>query len=84
MIDCRTATRKKLVGDVLRERDEQDAQWGGEDTDDSRNTFQWAVYIEKQVNKMRVADGQPPQKHAALVKIAALALAALESLEREL
>lgn len=63
----------KAVDLVSDERDLQDEQWGGPPHDDTRTDENWADYIEKQLILFRKEQSQD-----RLVKIAALAVAAIE------
>lgn len=78
---------ERVVLDVMAERDRQDAQWGGPVHDDTHNVFDWTRYIEQQIAKLGdLPEGQLPTPEDArfrLVKIAALAFAAIESHDRE-
>ena len=67
--------------DIALERNRQDAQWGGPSHDDSHSTRDWAGFVEKQAREMWL---KPTFSEARerLVKIAALAVAGIESLDR--
>ena len=67
------------IEDIVGERFNQDAQWGGEKTDDSRTYIQWLNFIQYQQTRALHAD----KRRDAFVKIAALALAAIESIDRK-
>jgi len=69
----------KVMGDVLAERTFQDEQWGGPEHDDGHTLADWRDYIVKQADRsVSSCDAR-----ACLVKVAALALAAIESLDRK-
>lgn len=75
---------------IQAERARQDAQWGGPAHDDAHSLFDWIDFIVAQAEKFgrqTVARGEAywttPDARQRLVKIAALAVAALESLERK-
>lgn len=75
---CETAVRS-----ILAERLDQAREWGGADHDDLHVPTEWVAFILKQLS--RAADCAEPGSRdfrARLVKIAALALAALESQDR--
>jgi hypothetical protein len=62
---------------VIVERHAQDEQWGGATHDDEHHPEDWMMCLRKQ---MRVAtDASPDVFTVAMRKIAALAMAALES-----
>ncbi len=76
--------------DVREERMNQDAQWGGPEHDDKHTTNDWTMLIRYQVAKanregeMHVAiNHNIPAVRARFVKIAALAQAAVESIDRK-
>ena len=72
---------------VLQERDEQDKQWGGSAHDDKHELHDWVHYIQKQADGVSYQTIFPEvnvdnvRRH--YVKIAALALAAIESIDRK-
>lgn len=75
--------------DVREERMNQDAQWGGPEHDDKNNTSEWMMFIRYQMTKA-ITEGEMhvtinhnlPAVRARFVKIAALAQAAVESIDR--
>lgn len=69
------------VYDVIEERQRQDKQWGGPEHDDAHDIWNWCVYIEKQVKRIE-EDGYNGKERERFVKIAALAIAAIESIDR--
>jgi hypothetical protein len=77
---AREAAVPEAVADVLAERARQDAQWGGPAHDNEHTWGEWCQYIEHQVRKMakETNDSERPR----FVKIAALAVAAIESIDR--
>lgn len=66
--------------DITKERVKQDEQWGGPDQDDLRKEPEWFQYINKQVNQYYDFSGNARER---LVKIAALAVAAIEAIDRK-
>ena len=73
----------KIIGDIARERDRQDLQWGGAAHDDEHIPYDWQGFIEKQCR--RLCSGAIPANdyREHLVKIAAIAVAAIESYDRK-
>ncbi len=72
----------KAFAEVIRERKKnQGRQGGGIAHDDTHSVADWHDYIEYQINRTRTDDGS--NARARFVKIAALALAAAESLGRK-
>lgn len=69
-----------LFMEALAERDRQDEQWGGPAHDDTHDELDWSSYIDHQTHKIVVAD---VDKRQGFVKIMALAMAAIESIDRK-
>lgn len=77
------------ISEVLAERKRQDAQWGGPAHDDEHAALEWLSFIDNQTDKaIRETAGWlhessiAPDVRVRLVKIAALAVAAIESIDR--
>ena len=73
-----TDPQVKVIAQVIQERKNQDRQWGGPDHDDSHNLGDWMSYFEYQFTSM----GEDNARQR-LIKIAALAVAAVESIDRK-
>lgn len=79
-----------VIVDVEEERRKQDAQWGGPECDDQRLDADWCRYIHHQIRKILEApalyhldvDAVLAESRSRFVKIAALAVAAIESICR--
>lgn len=74
------ANIEEVVNEVRLERQKQDAQWGGATHDDQHADRDWLGYIHYQVG---AAYMQPERLRERLIKIAALSVAAIESLDRK-
>lgn len=74
----------KTLFDICREREAQDLEHGGPEHDDCHAAYDWLVFISKQERHALVAESIRDQAtvRERLVKIAALACAALDSLDR--
>jgi hypothetical protein len=74
----------QIFSDIRDERVAQDQQWGGPSVDDTRTLLEWAQYIFKQTARaMKEWNvGDPAVARACMVKVAALAVAAIESMDR--
>ena len=72
------AVLSQPIADVLAERARQDAQWGGPSHDDQHDPVDWSHFIEEQAYWGREQD---PRRR--FIKIAALAVAAIESIDRK-
>lgn len=78
---------RQLIADVLAERAQQDQQWGGPTHDDTHGPWEWFNFIYDQRDKFfsRTVLGKvdiPTEARERLVKIAALAVAGIESIDR--
>jgi len=69
--------KEEIFQEVLEERVNQDTEWGGPEHDDTHNMYDWFDFIGKQV-----FEGIKGIPRTALVKIAALAFAGIESIDR--
>jgi hypothetical protein len=77
-----TSDRVEIYQQISDERRRQDQQWGGACHDDKHNTLEWVLYIDYQTEKLELAS-YDLEGDERLVKIAALAVAALESRRRK-
>lgn len=77
--------RGEEMREILEERTRQNQQWGGADHDDTHTPGDWCEYITKQLEPLEALVCAPASVTEAnmvrrqLIKVAALALAALES-----
>ncbi len=71
-----------VYADIRSERARQDSQWGGPAHDDGHEGGEWLEYIEEQATKTWRAVTAAEYRER-LVKIAALAVAAIESHDRK-
>lgn len=74
--------RDIIILEIKAERATQDAQWGGPDHDDEHGPDEFVTFIEHQI--ARSDRGRGPDARERLVKIAALAVAAVESYDRKM
>lgn len=74
--------RISIYAEIEAERLKQDAQWGGPDGDDNNRSADWLRFINKQLNHAYTAS--QAECRGRLIKIAALATAAVESMDRKL
>ena len=81
MSDNCMAERDIIFGRISDERERQDVEWGGLEHDDQHIATDWCQYIDKQRRLARDAD-TPQEFMARMIKIAALAVAAIESTQR--
>lgn len=78
-------TFRAVAYDVLIERGRQDAQWGGPAHDDTHSVDDWCSHIDHQLSFIHypLKDATPEEERERFIKIAALAVAAVESLDRK-
>jgi hypothetical protein len=75
-----------VISQVITERKRQDMQWGGPEHDDTHETSDWIDYMAHQVERTTPHTGtveQAKSDREMFIKIAALAVAAVESLDRK-
>jgi hypothetical protein len=72
--------RKDIFQAIEQERDSQDKQWGGFAHDSGHSVQDWSGFISKQVKKLENARTFD-EAFERLINIAALAVAASESLD---
>lgn len=75
--------RRNLFALIDAERDRQDAIWGGPEYDDTHNTLDWENFISDWAWKATDSIDNPLKYRDGLVKVAALAVAAIESHDRK-
>lgn len=85
LLEKQAATIPAAVHDALAERARQDEKWGGPGHDDSRPTWAFVQLIQDYAAWARVmANMNSPEKaRRRLVQVAALALAAVQSIDRK-
>jgi len=73
-----------VMGDVLLERNRQDIKWGGPNHDDQHSTADFCFLIQDYAGWARVMAGMDNYEKTRnrLIQVAALACAAVESLDR--
>ncbi len=69
----------QVFEDIREERQKQDARWGGAAHDDKHDADNWCDYIQRQIVKW---EDEEQSDREMFVKIAALAVAAVESIDR--
>lgn len=79
-----------VMDEIQQERQRQDQQWGGPEHDDTHDPLEWVGFIADQQEKVAIGAIQRGESYYAtpdcrqrFVKIAALAVAALESMDRK-
>jgi hypothetical protein len=71
-----------VLAEVATERGAQDAQWGGPEHDDGHDWHEWADLIHNRASRADEA-GTASECRLEMVRVAALAVAAVQSLDRE-
>jgi hypothetical protein len=69
--------------DIREERERQDKQWGGPAHDDEHTPSDFIGYVQRQCNLASLQLGDAAVSRSRFVKIAALAVAAIESIDRK-
>ena len=69
--------------EIWTERRRQDKIWGGPEHDDNHESSDWAGFISQRSSEMEVASQGRIRERELFLHIAALAVAALESLDRK-
>lgn len=82
--DVRKVKSVDILNEICTERLKQDSQWGGAEHDDTHDIFDWCNYIEYQTNKAKLAENVGAEHRNRLMKVAALAIAAIESIDRKM
>lgn len=77
--------RGLIYREVDGERDRQDAQWGGAEHDDEHQGSDFVRFVREHTDRARTAinTGALDEFRKQLVEVAALAVAAVESLDRK-
>lgn len=70
-----------VYDEIRAEREHQDAKWGGPMHDDDHDEFDWLSYLDEHLGKARNAHETGTYRRQ-LVRVAALAVAAVESFDR--
>ncbi len=73
---------QNTIDDILVERAFQGQQWGGAANDDKKDWYDWRGLIYKQLTALSM-EGTDHARRDRLVKVAALAVAAIESMDRK-
>lgn len=86
--DRTTPERMAIFMEIERERLFQDEKWGGPDHDDAHSVRDWisfiVVYLGRAVGRQSRRGRKLSFSRIALVKVAALCVAALESFDRRI
>jgi len=72
---------KAVLDEIVREREYQDAQWGVK-FDDANTLNDWVAYIMNYAATATVMDASPEKQRRSMLKAASLAVAAVETLDR--
>ena len=78
------SVRQQILGEVEAERSVQDAKWGTA-FDDKNTPYNWSAYIGQYSTRHLIGDPTKVSEaefRADMVKVAALAVAAIESIDR--
>lgn len=75
-MSARPVERSILYELIDEERERQDKKWGGPAHDDQHDAWDWARFLKQHAAQV------PQRPKEQLIRVAALAIAALESLDR--
>lgn len=81
-----TAALSAIFAEIIDERIAQDQQWGGPEHDDEHNPIDWLNFVNDRLGDVSPFDYSPEalaHYRRRLVQTAALAVAALQSLDRQ-
>jgi hypothetical protein len=73
---------ENIFNAIIDERHRQDEKWGGPDHDDKHSYGDWIIYLVQHLAKASLAVSRQRYRYQ-LVRIAALAVAAIESFDRK-
>lgn len=79
-----TSRTRSVLAEVSLERLQQDAQWGGASHDDTHKSHDWIAYIVQHAGRAVVWPWDAFAFRRAMVKVAALAVAAVEWADRDI
>lgn len=74
--------RDTIIQEILSEREYQDNKWGGEAHDDTHQSHDWVAFIIKHMGKAITWPWDGERFRAQMIRVAALALAAVEWYDR--
>lgn len=72
---------EKIFEEIREERERQDAKWGGPSHDDTHALEEWGNFIQDHLDKALEAPSAEQERYQ-LIRIAALAVAAVETYNR--
>jgi hypothetical protein len=75
--------KNSTILEIIEERELQDKEWGGHDHDDKHDFYDWRTFIYKQLTLASMEGGQHDRQRKRLLKVAALAVAAVEAMDRK-
>jgi len=73
--------RTRIYEALQAERERQDKKWGGPEHDDEHTVDDWSLFIRERTDALTSSNA--PAVRRALIEIAALAVAAIESIDRK-
>lgn len=82
-INSSRAMQLQVLRDIAEERAQQDAKHGGPSHDDTHSDFEWDWIINRHLERV-IAATTTGKRRQQLVRVAALAIAAIESYDRRL
>lgn len=74
--------REQIWGAILAERHAQDLKWGGPENDDKNGDADWVRFIQRHLLKAVDKPFNIEKFRKQMIRVAALAVAALEAIDR--
>lgn len=75
-------SQQSILDEIIQERKIQDAEWGGQRHDDTHDWYDWREIIYRQMMLMSM-ESDDARRRKRLIKVAAVAMAAVESIDRK-
>lgn len=76
------SNQQKILAEIAAERRHQDLKWGGPSHDDGHHSHDWVAFIVRYLGRAVVWPWDAETYRRAMVKVAALAVAAIEWVDR--
>jgi hypothetical protein len=75
-------SQKDILEEISTEREKQDRIWGGPDHDDDHSVNDWVAFITEYAGRARKEGAGIKKFRVNMIRVAALAVAAVESADR--
>ena len=78
-----STNRECIFSEIDKERENQDKKWGGNAHDDEHEPFDFSAFIHKHNSRIQVTNTDYDISRKHLLRVAALAVAGIESIDRK-